>query len=313
MSFSCSGKDLSLWREQAKQQAIAASISVKEVDWLLIEVTDLDSLALRLESFKQRSQIFLKYDLDQLTQLWRKRTQNRIPLQYLIGQTHWRSYLLNVSPAVLIPRPETELIIDNALKAVQNSSLDLSTGIWVDLGTGSGAIAIALAESLTKAKIYATDTSSEAIAIAQENINRLGFAERIQLLQGSWWTPLEAFKGEGLSPPPACGACTPRQISGMISNPPYIPSQIIPTLQPEVAAYEPKIALDGGEDGLDAIRYLVQSAPDYLHSGGIWLIEMMAGQGEQVMRLLEEQGNYCNIQIINDLAGFDRFVLAYRR
>lgn len=298
MSFICSGKDLSFWREQAQQQAIAANISPKEVDWLLIEVTDLDSLALRIESFKQRSQIFLKYSLNELTQLWQKRVQDRIPVQYLIGQTHWRQYLLKVSPSVLIPRSETELIINLAVKAIQDSSSDLASGIWVDLGTGSGAIAIGLADCLTNAQIYAVDTSSEALAIAQENINHLGFADRIQLLQGSWWVPLTAFKG---------------QISGMLANPPYIPSKIIPTLQPEVFRNEPEIALDGGEDGLDAIRYLVQTSPQYLIKGGIWMIEMMAGQGEQVAKLLQEQGEYQNIQIIDDLAGFDRFVLAYRR
>lgn len=298
VSSICSGKDLSLWRDQAREQAIAANISPQEVDWLLIEVTDLDSLALRLQSFKQRSQIFLKYSLDELTQLWQKRTQDRIPVQYLIGQTHWRQYLLKVSPSVLIPRPETELIIDLAVQAIQDSGLDLASGLWVDLGTGSGAIAIGLANSLTNAKIYAADRSSKALAIAQENVDRLGFAERIQLLQGSWWTPLGAFKG---------------QISGMIANPPYIPSKIIPTLQPEVFRHEPEISLDGGEDGLDAIRYLVKTSPQYLVKGGIWIIEMMAGQGDQVTRLLQEQGDYKNIQIIYDLAGFDRFVLAYRQ
>lgn len=312
MLFFCSGQDLSLWREQAKQQAIAASVSPTEVDWLLLEVTDLDSLSLRLD-FKQRSHIFLKYSLDELTQLWSKRTSSRIPVQYLIGQTHWRNYLLKVSESVLIPRPETELIIDLARQATENSSSDLKKGIWVDLGTGSGAIAIGLADVLTNAQIYAVDISGAALAIAQENINRLGFTDRIKLLQGSWWTPLEAFKGQGLSPESNSGACMPRQISGMIANPPYIPSKVIPTLEPEVAQHEPQIALDGGQDGLDAIRYLVQTAPHYLHSGGVWLIEIMAGQGKEVIELLQQQGDYKNMQIICDLAGFDRFVRAERR
>lgn len=297
MLFFCSGQDLSLWREQAKQIAIAASVSPQEVDWLLLEVTDLDSLSLRLD-LSVRSHISLKYSLEELTQLWSKRTSSRIPVQYLIGQTHWRNYLLNVSESVLIPRPETELIIDLARQATENSSSDLKTGIWVDLGTGSGAIAIGLADVLTNAQIYAVDISAAALAIAQENINRLGFTDRIKLLQGSWWTPLEAFKG---------------QISGMIANPPYIPSQIIPTLEPEVAQHEPQIALDGGQDGKTAIRYLVQTAPHYLHSGGVWLIEMMAGQGKEVIELLQQQGDYENMQIICDLAGFDRFVRAERR
>jgi release factor glutamine methyltransferase len=295
VSFLCSGQDLSLWREKARQQAIAAQIPPQEVDWLLLEVTDLNSLALKMESFKQRSQILLKYPLDELTQLWQQRTQSRIPVQYLAGQTHWRDFTLKVSPAVLIPRPETELLIDLVLQAVRDRS---TSGIWVDLGTGSGAIAIGLADILTNIQIYAVDRSSAALAIAQENISRCGFAGRIHLRQGSWWTPLVGLQG---------------QIGGMVSNPPYIPAKLLPTLQPEVFEHEPNLALDGGEDGLDAIRHLVATAPQYLHSGGIWLIEMMAGQGEAVAGLLAEQGDYEKIQIIEDLAGYDRFALAYRR
>ena len=96
----------------------------------------------------------------------------------------------------------------------------------------------------------------------------------------------------------------------MVSNPPYIPSQEVLLLQPEVAQHEPHLALDGGLDGLDAIRVLIDTAPKYLQAGGIWLIEMMAGQGTAVVALLEQQGSYDDIEIINDLAGLDRFVLA---
>ena len=97
----------------------------------------------------------------------------------------------------------------------------------------------------------------------------------------------------------------------MVSNPPYIPTSELATLQPEVFQHEPHLALDGGDDGLDAIRYLVQTAPKYLMSGGIWLIEMMAGQGENVVSLLSEQGDYRDIRVIQDLSRRERFVLAY--
>jgi release factor glutamine methyltransferase len=99
----------------------------------------------------------------------------------------------------------------------------------------------------------------------------------------------------------------------MVSNPPYIPTALVAGLQPEVALHEPHLALDGGEDGLVAIRELVNTAPDFLVAGGFWLVEMMAGQGIAVVELLEQQGQYRDIQIINDWAGFDRFVLAWRR
>lgn len=293
MSASISGQELSQWRQQAIADLEQAQISPKEVDIFLQAVTDLDTLSLRLQSFREREKIPLSYSWSEITKRWQKRLQARVPLQYLLESVVWRNFTLKVSPGVLIPRPETELLIDIVGETLRGDD----GGIWVDLGTGSGAIAIGLASILTKAAIYATDYSQTALAIAKENIIKTGFADRIILKQGSWWTPLEKWKG---------------QISGMLSNPPYIPSAEILDLQIEVREHEPRLALDGGEDGLTALRYLVATAPDYLRSGGLWLVEMRAGQGEKVAQMLENQGNYRQIQIINDLAGFDRFVLAER-
>jgi release factor glutamine methyltransferase len=293
VSASISGQELSQWRQQAIADLAQAQLSAKEVDIFLQAVTDLDTLSLRLQSFREREKIPLSYSWSEITKRWQKRLQTRVPLQYLLESVVWRNFTLKVSPGVLIPRPETELLIDIVGETVRGDD----GGIWVDLGTGSGAIAIGLASILTKAEIYATDYSPTALAIAKENIINTGFADRIILKQGSWWTPLEKWKG---------------QISGMVSNPPYIPSAEILDLQIEVREHEPRLALDGGEDGLTALRYLVATAPDYLRSGGLWLVEMRAGQGEKVAQMLENQGNYRQIQIINDLAGFDRFVLAER-
>ena len=293
MSASISGQELSQWRQQAIADLEQAQLSPKEVDIFLQAVTDLDTLSLRLQSFREREKIPLSYSWSEITKRWQKRLQSRVPLQYLLESVVWRNFTLKVSPEVLIPRPETELLIDIVGETVRGDD----GGIWVDLGTGSGAIAIGLASILTKAEIYAVDYSQTALAIAKENIINTGFADRIILKQGSWWTPLEKWQG---------------QISGMLSNPPYIPSAEILDLQIEVREHEPRLALDGGEDGLTALRYLVATAPDYLRSGGLWLVEMRAGQGEKVAQMLENQGNYRQIQIINDLAGFDRFVLAER-
>ncbi|MDB9417391.1 peptide chain release factor N(5)-glutamine methyltransferase [Microcystis aeruginosa] len=293
MSASISGQELSQWRQQAIADLEQAQLSPKEVDIFLQAVTDLDTLSLRLQSFREREKIPLSYSWSEITKRWQKRLQSRVPLQYLLESVVWRNFTLKVSPEVLIPRPETELLIDIVGETVRGDD----GGIWVDLGTGSGAIAIALASILTKAEIYAIDYSQTALAIAKENIINTGFADRIILKQGSWWTPLEKWQG---------------QIRGMVSNPPYIPSAEILDLQIEVREHEPRLALDGGEDGLTALRYLVATAPDYLRSGGLWLVEMRAGQGEKVAQMLENQGNYRQIQIINDLAGFDRFVLAER-
>ncbi|NET00558.1 MAG: peptide chain release factor N(5)-glutamine methyltransferase [Sphaerospermopsis sp. SIO1G2] len=290
-----SGMELWQWRNVAIQSAIAHSISPIEVDWLLQAITDLDKLTLRLESFKTWTRIEMCFSLAELNQLWEKRLNHRVPIQYLVGVTPWRKFQISVSDAVLIPRPETEVLVDLAVTAAQGSGLQ--SGHWGDLGTGSGAIALGLAEVLTNVTIHAVDVSPAALAVAQTNANNLGFVNRIKFYQGSWWQPLEPLKGKFV---------------GMVSNPPYIPSETVLTLQPEVVNHEPHLALDGGGDGLDCIRHLITVSPEYLQSGGVWLIEMMDGQADTVKQLLAENGNYCNINIYKDLAGIERFAVAFK-
>ncbi len=291
-----SGLELWQWVNQAKAMAIASDIPNSELDWLLQELAGLDKLALRLESFKDLPKIELKLPLSELAQLWERRLQERVPVQYLTGVAHWRNFSLKVTPAVLIPRPETELLIDLAVDAVKSYGVNPKSD-WVDLGTGSGAIALGLAEALTNATIHAVDCSAAALAVAQINADNLGFGSRTNFYQGLWWEPLKFLKG---------------RVSGMVSNPPYIPSSTVLTLQPEVLKHEPHLALDGGFDGLDCIRHLVETAPDYLESGGVWLVEMMAGQETAVADMLQSHGSYDRVQIFSDLAGIDRFALAYR-
>lgn len=295
-----SGADLDQWRNQAKAEARAAGIDEQEVDWLLRAVSDLDSLTLRLGRLPTLEGVDLKLSLADLDQRWQQRVQRRVPVQYLVGETPWRQFSLRVSPAVLIPRPETELIIDLAVAAVERSPQrdTLPQGLWVDMGTGSGAIALGLADAFPKAHILAVDQSADALAIAQENFRRYGMTDRITLCQGSWFQPLAAYRGK---------------LSALLSNPPYIPSGLLPTLQPEVVNHEPSTALDGGTDGLDDLRTLATEAPDYLISGGLWLAEMMAGQGKAVSEWLTQVGAYRDIQVIEDLAGRDRFTLALCR
>ncbi|MEA5550823.1 peptide chain release factor N(5)-glutamine methyltransferase [Anabaena cylindrica UHCC 0172] len=292
------GIELWQWRNEAIQSAIAHDILPLEVDWLLQEIAGLDRLALRLESFKAWTQIKMHLSLDELEHLWQRRLHDRLPVQYIAGVTPWRLFKLAVSNAVLIPRPETESLIDLAVVAAKKSRKEgLEQGHWVDLGTGSGAIALGLADIFINATIHAVDLSPEALAVAQTNANNLGFTERIKLYQGSWWEPLKSLKG---------------QFSGMVSNPPYIPTSTVLTLQPEVVQHEPHLALDGGADGLDYIRHLIDISPQYLCPGGLWLIEMMAGQANIVRELLQNHGSYENIQIHADLAGIERFALAYK-
>ncbi|NJR49319.1 MAG: peptide chain release factor N(5)-glutamine methyltransferase [Leptolyngbyaceae cyanobacterium CSU_1_3] len=293
-SGAVSGLQLWQWRSQSQKSAIAAAIPPSEVDWLLQELTGLDRLSLRLDTYKSLPQVDLKVSFLELDGLWQQRIESRIPVQYLAGTASWRHFKLQVSPAVLIPRPETEELIDLAIAATQIDP-SLQTGDWADLGTGSGAIALGLADALPHATIHAVDRSQAALAIAQQNARTLGLSDRIRFYHGSWLEPLASLKGN---------------LKGVVANPPYIPSQMVLDLQPEVL-HEPHTALDGGIDGLDCIRHLVAVAPDYLQADGVWMVEMMAGQSPQVIELLRQQRRYDRMAIHRDLAGVERFAIAH--
>jgi release factor glutamine methyltransferase len=291
-NWQVTGIELWAWYQFAVGEAEAAGIARREVDWLLQAVSDVDRLSLQLGDVSRRDQISLNRPWSEILDLWQRRLVQRQPLQYLVGSTPWRDFDLQVSEAVLIPRPETELLIDLAIDRFPNAQ-----GNWLDLGTGSGAIAIGLATALSDVLVHAVDFSAEALVVARSNAERQGLMDRIQFYQGSWWQPIDHLKG---------------QCQAMISNPPYIPTATMLGLAPEVVNHEPHSALDGGVDGLRDIRVLVNGAPDFLMSGGWWAIEMMAGQGNSVVELLEKRGAYQDIQIVDDWAGFDRFVVATR-
>ncbi len=294
--FFATGHEVWQWWKGAQQAAIAANVPLEEATWLLQQSSALSNLDVRLERFKDQPQIELAMPLEELAQRWQARIQQRIPVQYLAGSTPWRNFQIQVSSDVLIPRPETELLIDLALHFSPLAPCPWLTD-WADLGTGSGAIALGLATALPHATIHAVECSSQALAIAQLNAHTYGLSEHIQFYQGIWFEPLAHLKG-----------C----LTGIVSNPPYIPSQMVLELEPEVTRHEPHLALDGGIDGLDCIRHLVTAAPNYLRSGGIWLIELMSGQAASVVALLQANGNYRDVQIHQDLAGIERFVSAIR-
>ncbi len=298
LSFTLAGADLWRWRHQAQEDAIAAQVPPTEVDWLLRSLTNLEALDLRLESFRTWPTVNLACSLMDLDARWQQRLVDRIPIQYLVGFTPWRDFILQVSPDVLIPRPETEELIDLAAAASQTLGI-ASTPVqhWADLGTGSGAIALGLATTFPQAHVHAVDVSPAALAIAQSNALAYGLGDRIHFYSGSWFEPLTTLKGK---------------LTGLISNPPYIPSPVVLGLQPEVQQHEPHLALDGGDDGLDCVRHLIDTGADYLVPDGIWMVELMAGQAKAVVSLLQQQGDYHQIEIHPDLGGIDRFVLARR-
>ena len=197
----------------------------------------------------------LKKNLNFLESLWDEHLLKSYPIQYLCGITYWRDLKLEVSNKVLIPRPETELIIDIVFEIFGKTSKKL---FFAELGTGSGAISIALALAYPLWNGMATDIDQDALEIATKNFMNLNSSKHINLgfYRGHWWTPLESFKGK---------------LDLAISNPPYIPKNTYEKLSKEVKNFEPKIALLGGEDGLKHIREIIKKAPLFLKERG-WLI-----------------------------------------
>jgi len=295
MTKTVSGQALFQWRQWAIELAKENGVDTGEVDWLLQGLTPLKSLSLRLGTYQNQIDIPVKASLSELTEKWHQRINSRVPVQYLAGETPWRHFSLTVTPDVLIPRPETELIINIAEMLAAQTSITESAGHWADLGTGSGAIALGLAHTFPNATIHAVDISPQSLKIAQCNAKKNHLAHRITFHQGSWLNPLDHLKG---------------QLTGMLSNPPYIPTKTVTTLQPEVTHHEPHLALDGGPDGLNCLRTLISTSPHYLTPGGLWLTELMAGQASTVASLLKTQGSYTHISIHLDLSGKDRFVSA---
>jgi release factor glutamine methyltransferase len=229
-----------------------------------------------------------------------ERRRQREPLPYILGEWEFFSLKFAVSPAVLIPRPETETLVEACLskladlEAVGRGCLSPPQG--VDVGCGSGAIAIALAAHLPTAKLFATESSPAAIEIAKQNCQRHNLSDRITFLSGNLLEPLKNVVA--------------RESLGFIAaNLPYIPSEIIDTLAPEVGDWEPRAALDGGPDGLDIIRRLIADAPQWLKAQGFLALEISPEQAEEVKQILL-QHNFSEPKFIYDLAQQTRVVLS---
>ena len=220
------------------------------------------------------------------------RRANREPLQYITGRQEFYGLTFHVGPGVLVPRPETEIIIEEGLAFLKETG----GRMVADIGTGSGCIAISLAAGLPEAVIYAIDSSDVALAIAAENAEHNGVAGRVRFLRGDLFGPLveAGFAGD---------------LDLIVSNPPYIPSVDIPGLQAEVA-FEPLQALDGGPDGLDIVREIIRLVPEYLKPGGGLLIETGFGQADAVRDIVEGLPGIEYIKYIQDFAGIERVLVA---
>ena len=259
------------------------------VEVLLAYVLKLDRIGLYLDFDKPLT----KKEVSDFRALVQRRIAHE-PLQYITGKQEFWSLDFEVNRKVLVPRPETEILLEQAIslsKTVQSSSLRFCR--ILDLCTGSGVVAVVAAREIDHARVWAADISEDALAVAKRNADAHKVSEKIEFLQGDLWAPIRNLRFDLI-----------------LSNPPYVSSSEYPDLPPEVRDYEPKIALDGKNEGLYAIKKIIKYAPHFMDSGGWLLIEMSPQQTEKVMTMMDQMKAYTNIKRVKDYSRSYRVVLA---
>ncbi len=257
-------------------------------------LTGLDKVSLFL---KAEEEVDLETE-EKYMELIRKRAE-RIPLQHITGVQEFMGYTFRVNPHVLIPRQDTETLVTEAAKTIQDTPREKLSFFeklkgrkeWdvLDLCCGSGAVGISLAKICSNVKVTATDISAEAVETAEANAEDLRV--RVRFLTGDMFEPVKR-----------------RKFDMIVSNPPYIRTNMISILQEEVKDHEPLNALDGGRDGLDFYRTIVEKAADFLKPEGFLLMEIGHDQGEDLRKMLKDSGKYSPAAVIKDLPGRDRVV-----
>lgn len=261
-----------------------------EAELLLASVLGLT----RLELYLHHDRPLVEAEKEEFRRLVRRRVK-REPLQYILGEVQFRELRLHVDPRVLIPRPETEVLVGEVLAWAEKGAGAGAAGLTaVDIGTGSGAIALSLAKEGPFARVVATDVSANALGVARENAERNGLADRVEFRHGSLWDALE--EGE--------------RFDVIVSNPPYVAESERGALQPEVAEWEPSEALFAPGDGLSVLAALVDGAPEHLRPGGLLALEIGLGQAQRLVERIESRGGYGTPRVVKDLAGRERVILA---
>lgn len=241
----------------------------------------------RIELYLDFEKVVSENDLAAFKGLIQRRSK-REPLQYIVGVQDFYGVPINVTPAVLIPRPETELLVERIIKLATSHQPPVTI---LDLCTGSACIIAALANELPNARFVGTDISPAALDVARQNIDK--WKDRVELLHGNIFEPV----------------CS-RQFDIITSNPPYVSEGEFATLQPEVRDFEPKEALVSGKDGLEIIREIINNAHSFLKPGGLLVMEMGDGQADAVRRIITDSGHYNEVKVIKDYGGIERIVTA---
>ncbi len=284
--LSISAEEFLIW----KKKQLSKGGDHQSFDVLLDCVGGISRSDINLIAINPRGIIHLKKNLELLESIWDDYLLESCPIQYLCGITFWRDLKLKVTNKVLIPRPETELIVDIVFNIFRKKSEKI---FFAELGTGSGAISIALALAYPLSEGVATDIDQDALEIAIKNFIKSSKQSNLKFYCGNWWSPLESLKGK---------------LDLVISNPPYIPRDIYEKLPKEVKNFEPKVALLGGEDGLKHIREIIQKAPLFLKENGWLILENHFDQSEKVKNLLIKN-KFTSIEIVKDLSGIGRFTI----
>lgn len=270
------------WTEERfKQEGISSARLEAEV--LLAESLGMDRVGLYIHY----DQPLTSTELTRFKEMVRRRLK-REPLAYIIGKKEFWSMSLKVTPDVFIPRPETEILIEEALKIATMERKDNKPFKILDIGTGSGAIVIALAKELPNAYLEATEISAKALEVARENAAVHGVADRIVFQQADLFPPLGGL------------------YDLIVANPPYVARRYITSLPPEVRHFEPPLAWDGGEDGLDFFRRLFPQISKFLQPQGWFLTEIGAGQEEEIKKIAAKIVELTPGIFVRDLAGINR-------
>jgi len=266
----------------------------------------------RIELYLNYSRQMRQEELARFKVLLKRRLTGE-PVQYVVGSAAFMLAEFEVDPSVLIPRPETEALTEVAIRMLEEGGLarrrrgeaagalervsDGAEAMLADVGTGSGVIAVTMAQVFPVARVFASDSSPDALEVAARNAERAGVGDRVEFLEGELLAPLER---EGLS----------GRLAGLVSNPPYVRTGDIETLPPEVRDFEPRGALDGGPDGLDCLRVMAQDGPAMLASSGAIALEVGDGQAAAVAAML--RAGLGSAAIEKDYAGRDRIVSGRR-
>ena len=247
----------------------------------------------RIELYTQYDTVVGRQELHKLRELVRRAGQNE-PIAYLVGKTEFYSMELNVTPECMIPRPETELLVQRAIEFLRTRT---GSQLVCDLCTGSGCIAVAIAKNFPNAQIIATDICDAALAVAATNVEKYNLQDKIKLLSGDLFDPIIPQLDVG-------------KFDLIVCNPPYVSSGEYEKLEQNVRDYEPRLALFAGDDGLDIYRRIIDKVDSFLKSDAALIMEIGYAQGQVIKELLERAGIFAEVKIEKDFHDNDRVVTA---